>query len=270
MGRLAFACCALLCALWLSGCRARRVPPPDDALTDPSAVLELVRQRAEGEGAITSLAADARVSYYSRDGARKGKMIILARRPASLHFSALSPTDDLVAFLASDGARFTSFERGGDVCEVGDACAANVGALLPIPMEGAELVGLLISSVPIMKHERATVSWDARAGAYRLELVDGARSERLWVEPGTGRVRVAELWEGGKRQVRISYSEFQRHGELSLAHEIHVEAARNKVDLKVRYRDVELNGTLDDDAFTVPCPEGTRQVEVPCKGPVQK
>jgi outer membrane lipoprotein-sorting protein len=244
----------------------RRVPPPDDVLTDPSAVLELLRQRAEGSGAITSLAADSRVSYYSSDGARKGKLVILARRPASLHFSALSPTDDLVAFLASDGARFTSFERGSSVCEVGDACAANVGSLLPIPMEGAELVGLLISSVPIMKHERATVSWDPRAGAYRLELVDGARSERIWVDHGSGRVRVAELWDGRKRQVRIGYSEFQRHGELSLAHEIHVEAARNNVDLKIRYRDVELNGSIDDDAFAIACPDGTRQVEVPCTG----
>lgn len=252
--------------VWLSGCRARRVPLPDDALTDPSAVIALLRQRAEGPGAITSLSAEARVSYYSGDGARKGKMVILARRPASLHFSALSPTDDLVAFMVSDGERFTAFERGSPECEVGAACAANVGRLLPIPMEGADLVGLLISSVPIMRHEQASVAWDARAGAYRLELVDGARSERIWVDHGTGRVRVAEIWEGGKRQVRIGYSEFKQHGELSLAHEIHVEAARNAIDLKVRYREVELNGTIGDDAFAIACPEGTREVEVPCQG----
>ncbi|MCB9730211.1 MAG: DUF4292 domain-containing protein [Deltaproteobacteria bacterium] len=250
----------------MSGCRTRRTPLPDDALTEPAQVLALVRAHAEGAGAIHSLSAEARVSFYSAHGARKGKMIILARRPASLHFSALSPTDDLVAFLASDGERFTSFERGSDVCEVGPACARNVGRLLPIPMEGAELVGLLVGQVPVIEHERAVMSWDARAGAYRLDLQDGARQQRLWVEHGSGAVRRVELWRGDEREVSVAYDDRHLHGGIDLPHEIRVEAARDAIDLKVRYREVELNGTLDDDAFAIPCPEGTRAVEAPCVG----
>lgn len=251
-------------AALLVACPARRTPAPDDALTDPAAVLDLARLRPDGPAAITSLSAEARVSFYSSGGARKGKMVILARRPAALHFSALSPTDDLVAFLASDGQRYTSFERGSDVCETGPACAANVSGLLPIPMEGADLVSLLISGVPIIAHERATVQWDARAGAYRLELVDGPRLQRLWVQHPSGRLRAAELWQHDKRQVRVAYSDYQTHGALSLAHDIHVEASKGAIDLKVRYREVELNTPIDDGAFTIPCPDGTRAVEVPC------
>ena len=63
----------------LSGCPNGVVPAPADALQDVEAVLALADARLVG---LESLVAEARVSYYSDDLVRKGKVSLLARRPA--------------------------------------------------------------------------------------------------------------------------------------------------------------------------------------------
>ena len=57
----------------------------------------------------------------------------VAERPAKLHASVLSPTDDLLAVTVSDGTRFSSFERGGELCLEGGSCPENVTRLLGVP-----------------------------------------------------------------------------------------------------------------------------------------
>ena len=85
----------------LAGCpQGAHVSAPADALTDAGSVLALVADQSARK---QRLVVEARISYYGDEGARKAKAIILARRPAALHVSALSPTDDMVAVLASDG-----------------------------------------------------------------------------------------------------------------------------------------------------------------------
>ncbi|MGM0579024.1 MAG: DUF4292 domain-containing protein [Myxococcota bacterium] len=253
---------AALAAIALSGCPDPRTPAPPDALATPGAVLTLVAERAES---IRSLSAEARVSYYSDQGARKGKMVILARRPASLHFSALSPTDDLVAFLASDGERFTSFERGADVCHVGRSCPENVGRLLPIVMEGREVVSVLTGGAPVIRNFHQDMEWDARAGAYRLELEgEDGWIQHLWVEHGTGAVKRTVLRKGGEKRMELAFEDFAEVDGHVLPRTLRFRMKRGDVDLKLVYRDVDLNRDLEDDAFSIPCPDGTRVEELRC------
>lgn len=255
----------VLLAAPLGGCpNGRSVPPPSDVLTDADAVVASMEQRLEG---LTSIAIEARVSYYSDAGARKGNMTLLARRPASLHFAALSPTDDLLGVLASDGTTFTSFERGGKVCQTGPACPQNVGRMLPLVMEGEDVVKVLLGGAPLIRHATREVEWDPRVGAYRVTLSGvGTEVQRVWIEHGSGLVRRTDLTRDGKRVFDVVFDDPKTVAGVRMPGAMHATMSRGDVDLRVVYREVDLNLALEDDAFALACPEGLTVEHLPCDG----
>lgn len=259
----------LLCAS-LMACPGARVDPPLDAHTSPEAVLAVARDYIAGGPGQAVI--EARASQYSDGGALKGKVLILLQRPGRLRMEGLSPTDDTVSVLASDGERFTSFVRGDKACWVGRACPDNVGRFASVPLEVDELVGVLLGRPPIIAHDGASMKWDASLGAYRVELVGGARdlgmshgrTQRLWVQHGDGRIVRAALLEGGRAKVDVRYSEFKRVGGRLVPGRLDIALARDATDLRLEYRDLDLDAELSADAFQFACPQGTTMEELPC------
>ena len=260
-----------LVVLWIHGC-GLRVPPPADMLESSQEVLRLAVERAQG---VSYLATEARVSMYGPQGARKGRMVLLAERPARLHASILSPTDDLMGVTASDGDRFTSFERGAPVCYQGGSCAENVSRLLPVPLDGADLVNVLLGAPPAITAVRPETSWDRRVGAYRVDgLLQGGeaagptREIAVWVGHGDWVLKrmsfegAAPLPPGSR--VDVTWEDPQRVSGHLLPHRVRVTVNKTGLDVQLRYRDVGLNEPLGDDPFRVTCPPGTRVEEIAC------
>ncbi|MFT7582039.1 MAG: outer membrane lipoprotein-sorting protein [Myxococcota bacterium] len=250
-------------AVLASACPSPRHAPPSEALTDASEVLALAQ--AARATAPKSLIIEARATQYSTDGALKGTLDILVRRPAAVHFSALSPTGDVLSVLGTDGNQFTSFERGASVCYTGRACPQNVGRLVPMAMEPATLAAVLMGEAPIIAHTRKVLEWDTEVGTYRLVLTgNGATEERLWVDHKTGKIRRAELRENGKVTVTLRYSEYGKVGSYTLPKRLNVKMARRDVDLQIDYREVDADLDINDSAFVLTCPKGARVETLPC------
>jgi outer membrane lipoprotein-sorting protein len=251
---------------------AHRVPPPPDMVESAEEILRLARGQGQ---AVTSLSTEARISVYGPEGARKGRMVLLAQRPASLHASVLSPTDDLLAVTVSDGTRFTSFERGAPICHQGESCPENVTRLLPVPLDGADLVSILLGAPPKIGAQSPTTTWDARAGAYRIDGVLAPRDDgtpggamTLWVSHGDWLLKrlsfdgVAPLPPSSR--VVVTWDDPQQVSGRSFPHRIRMSVEKAGLDVQLRYRDVELNAELGEDAFRTPCPPGTEIYEAPC------
>ncbi len=262
---------APLAFLFLSGCPARLAPKPADALHRAADVLALTEARSK---AIQSVSAEARVSIYGEQGARKAKMIIVARRPNALHFQALAPTDQMLGILATDGESFTSFESGGKACYVGSACPENVSRLLPIiDMDGADIVELLVGGVPIFSYERVELAWDGERGGYRLDFTADSPpkvSQQVWVAHGTGDVLGSRAVVDGVERFVLGFEDFQAHGETRIPHTLSAKIRNGKVDLRIVYRDVEVNGSVSDQTFQIPCPAALTEERLWCAGEEQR
>jgi outer membrane lipoprotein-sorting protein len=242
--------------------QAVHLRPPDAALTTADAVLAKVTERTSR---LHSLSVEARVSYYGKDGARKAKAVILARRPAALHFSVYSPTDDLLAVLASDGEHFTSFERGAPTCYTGRSCAENIGHFSFFPLEGELLVEALLGGVPLIWSRKASVTWDASSGTYRVELIGSRKvTQSIWVTQGTWEVVRTEILRAGVLEISIAFEDVKTVGGSRLPHTISMKMPERELDLRVRYREVDLNTKIDDEAFQIPCPDGTSTQTLLC------
>lgn len=260
----------VVAALTLAACPGTHHDPPADAHTTAESVLELARTWVGGGPDAAVL--EARASQYSEQGGLKGKVLILARRPGHLRMEGLSPTDDSVSVLATDGERFTSWQRGQSTCWVGRACPDNVGRFASVPLEADELVGVLLGRPPLIPHEHVEMKWDDKVGAYRLELVGGGadlglahgRTQRLWVAHADGRVVRTQLLEGGRRKVDVRYSEFRRVAGELVPGRLDVLLERDETDLRLEYREIDLATVPADEAFTFTCPAGTTLEELPC------
>jgi outer membrane lipoprotein-sorting protein len=261
---------AAFAVLTLGGCRADLVEAPRDALDSPERVLELARTYLQTGP--SSIVIEARASQYSERGGLKGKLEILAERPGRVRFTGLSPTDDMVSVLSTDGDRFVYFQRGASVCHVGRACASNVGRFVTLPLESDELVGALVGRPPIIPFERATMTWDRQVGAYLLELTGGAsglelshgRVQKLWVAHADGRILRTALLDAGRTRVDIRYSDFAVTTGQLLPRRLDVRLARDETDLRLDFRDIDIPPDLEDEAFRFTCPAGTILEELSC------
>lgn len=251
---------AILLLLAIGGCT--RYARPRSLEVDPVRALARVEARRQ---VLPRLAVDARASYYAPEGARKGSVVLVLERPASLRFEALSPTDDLLAILTSDGERFTQYERGADVCHTGPACARNVARLLPIPLRGEDVVHVLLGGSPIIDATPVEVGWDEDEGlaVLRLEGKDGVAQE-IAADPCSWEVWRSEVTKDGDTVMRLTFDGWEGGPEARLPREVRVEMPAQDVDLKLVYRAVDPDVELEDDTFRYACPSGTQAVELPC------
>jgi len=262
---------ALTMGAALSACPGTHFDPPAEPYTSADAVLELARDYiASGP---QEAVIEARASQYSNAGGLKGKVLILAQRPGHLRMEGLSPTDDSVSVLATDGERFTSYQRGQSTCWVGRACPSNVGRFASVPLSSDELVGVLLGRPPLIPYDSVAMKWDSAVGAYRLDLEGGAsdlgmahgRTQRIWVAHSDGRIVRTALLEEGKTKVDVTYSEFKRVGERLVPARLDVKLAREETDLRLEYRDIDLKTALEPTAFVFECPAGTSLEEMSCQ-----
>jgi outer membrane lipoprotein-sorting protein len=171
----------------------------------------------------------------------------------------------MIAVLASDGERFTSFERGASTCYVGRSCAENIGRFSFFPLEGAKLVDTLFGGVPLIGASVSVVTWDSRAGAYRVERTGyGGATQLIWVTPKTWDVRRMEVARAGAVEISIAFEDITVVAGERLPHTIVMKMPAEEVDLRVRYREVDLNTTLGAGPFQIPCPDGVQNQTLRC------
>ena len=90
----------------------------------------------------------------------------------------------------------------------------------------------------------------------------------LWVSHGDWRLKrlsfdgSAPLPTGSR--VVVTWDDPQQVSGRNFPHRVRMSVDKAGLDVQLRYRDVELNAELGEDAFRVPCPAGTQIMEAPC------
>lgn len=258
----------------LTGCCAHHFERPAGPLPTTADALAAIATRRD---AITSFELDTRLEFFG-DGKRlKGKVGLLGRRPAGssdaqLRFEALTPSDDTLALLITDGARFSSHERGAPDCLTGEACPRNVARLLPIDLYPDALYDAL-TGTPLAVAGDATITWDDCEGTLRLE---GQRPTGVPGEEGAERVTLflspvdyvairTEIRRGEAVVLTLEYSDYETTtpGAPPLPGTIRVKGSA--AELEIDIREAFLGESLDAELFAPTCPAGTTPRELPCQ-----
>ena len=259
---------AVAAVVLLGGCPTPKVERPYAAPT----AAELVRAIRARQQRIKSLRTDAKVDYFEGKGERvKLSMSFLVAGPDKLRIDAESPIGgNEVATLVSDGDKFALLDVQNNQFLVGPARPCNIARLIRVYLAPAEVDAVLEGGAPLLG-EPIAVGWNPGDGGREvltLKTPDGG-TETVQLDATDRRWDVvsAEVKDaGGKTLYKLAHEDFAAVGGERFPGKTHVEEPPRSVDLRIRYKERELDPKVPDGVFTLQPPSGLPVREVNCGG----
>lgn len=242
----------LAAALLLTGCPGR-FSRPDTFSEDPQPLYAAIAAR---EAAISSLRGQLRLEVWRGDERVRLRQLVAVQTPDKLRIDSLSPFDQPLSTLVSDGETLSIYDLGAKRFLQGAATPENLVRLVPIPLEPEDLAALLRGGVPVLSDpESTTVGWDAENGWYQLDLARGDLRQRLSFEPEHRRV-VALRMQRGAVVVKARLGDYSGTGPTAIPRRMRFEVPHDALRIDLRVTDHDLNPTLPAAAFELSAPRG--------------
>lgn len=240
-----------LATLLLCGC-PDRFRKPDDFNADAAPLLARIQAR---NAALESLTGELKLEVW-RDGERiKLRQLFAVQAPDKLRIDLLSPFEQPLVTLASDGRILSIYDLEQKRFSRGAASNANLARLIPVRLAPDSLGALLRGTLPIIAHDESTVRWDGEHGWYQLDLIGKTRRQRIHFEPKALRVTEAREWRGDTLLYRAQLGDWSGTGDTALPRRMRLSAPGDiRVDAAVV--DAQVNVDLPPEAFVLAPPEG--------------
>ncbi|MEZ4466588.1 MAG: hypothetical protein R3F43_19600 [bacterium] len=245
-----------LLALVLAGCpdKFRR---PDDFSADPAPLLAGIARR---QAAVASLTGQLHLEVWQRGERVRLRQLVAVRQPDRLRIDSLSPFDQPLSTLVSDGTVLALYSLEEKRFWRGAASPRNLSRLVPIAMAPESLASLLRGTMPVIRHRAAVVAWDGENGWYQLDLEgENGRRQRISFEPEALRVTAAREWVGDALQYKARLGDYSNDGDTAVPRRMLLEAPADDIRIDVEVVDHRVNPTLPDAAFEL---EALRGIEV--------
>ena len=129
----------------------------------------MARLRGAAEG-VVGVRGFASVTAWDARQTFKGKLLVFAEGPDRVRIEVLSPFDQPISYLASDGRQLQVYLLQEGRLIVGPATAANIAKLLPMRVRPDVLVEALLGRPPLPRPGDAVpeLRWNAEASVYVL------------------------------------------------------------------------------------------------------
>lgn len=235
--------------LLMAACAPARpvLPPPP-----PASGEALLRQLETFAGAFHSLRGVAKVRVESDGRSLSGTQVLLAQKPDLLRAETLSPFGNPVLTVAAGAGRLNVLVPGEGRFLAGEASYQNMQRFTRLPLQLADLVGLLLYQVPIIPPGAPQISAE-EDGRQRLILAaeEGVRQEALFDRE----LRLVETayFQGEELVLKVGYGEF---GEDGFPRFISLETPAEKTEARVTFSEVEVNVPLPEERFRLTPPSG--------------
>lgn len=257
----------LLALCWTLAACHKNIPPPQDAIDDPSILREAVDARLE-------LLPDARLrevvlDYFGEDERIKVRQLILVKRPDKLRVQTRIPgTNEILSVLVSDGERFAMHERDTNRYYTGPATPDNIDRLLPVGLSARDVVRVMLGGAPWDRLDQEPgspqLTWNRRTGRYRYS-VRTATDGMLHVEIRPTDYAVVSMTETnprGEALYEYETDDWERHGSASLPVFRRFVWPERDLDFSLDVGQTQIGVDLSDALFVLPPPAGSDVIAV--------
>lgn len=253
--------------LTAGGCSTvRPVPDPASGSLD---LTELAAAIEAGNRGAASVRGFARIEAYSPRGRVKLDQLIVARAPHMLRIETLTPFDQPLSWLTSDGTTFNLYSLEEKKFYTGAATQSNLAHILPVKLPPPALIKLILGGVPTMaaiptgepRRERGKGEWILN---YRFQDGEEVLHQEVRVDPATMQIMETSVFEGadqpdGRRTplYTLKYGQRKKAGDHHhFPHKVRILIPGDKLDITFQWRDIELDQTIPDSAWTLEQPRG--------------
>jgi outer membrane lipoprotein-sorting protein len=244
--------------LALFACKPQPVKPIDTRpLPAPADALAELRQR---RGELKNLRALAKVTYFGPKGRVRVKAVLVAERPKSFRVETISPFEQPIDVMASDGSKLWLLSE--TKLREGPATPENIARLLPLAMNPEEVVDTLLGGVPTSSRFAPTaLEWAEDGRHWVLTLDDGVEQNRLFIDPDRHAVEKMTLGASGEKpRLSVEFEDFAAVGGSAseIPHKIHIELPGRGLDVKIKLDETEVDVALAADLFRITAPPGVK------------
>ena len=253
----------MLLVLASSGCRTTAsIAPKPVQIPGAPAALKVLQTRASK---LQSAQLVGRLTYFGEKGRLRLKTILVAERDAKFRVETLSPLEQPLQVMVSDGQKIRLL-TDGQVFE-GSASATNISQILPVPLSPADLVDAMLSGVPMATDfETRSLAWQDESKSLQvLSLSSQTRGlVELLFDPKTGEVfRVRLPARQGHPAIELSFEKFESLKEMpdmTVARRIKIKLEGQDHDLSLRLKEIYVNGAINPALFTLTTPNGVSPI----------
>ncbi len=250
----------------LSGCPAPVIR--DRPYPAPSAA-ELIAEVQKSHARILALRARAKADVFGREGRVKVDIAVVAARPQRLRLAGENSLTGPLLTMATDGLTFQLLDVRENRFQSGAVSACNMSRFLGVALHPRQVIEVLMGSVPLLPNPvAAEVTWNGRDGGRDVLTLRDARGVTevisLQAQDKTWDVREAEgRDEKGQPVWRLRHENFANvalgdsgAAMVRLPAVTYIEDPPHKSDIRLRWRERELNPELEEGIFHLEAPPG--------------
>ena len=236
----------------MGGCATAAPPPaPAPVAEEARAALARIEQHRRSLRDLRSLT-DITVRRSNRSQRLSGVLLLLGE-PPTMRFEALSPFGTPVLIVAGDPKSVTLWEVLDNRAYIAPASPEANRRWLGLALGGEDLVALLAGRVRPMPDPTAVELVPADSVGPSLRLTGAAGEQRVWFDPDSGQARQVE-WSG-KNPARVTFSPTPPDGPPA---GLQLETPDGALQVRVAYRNPQMNSGLDPSLLTLTVPEHVR------------
>ena len=234
------------------GCPTRHTRPTDGPQS-PDEIIAAIRRGSRTVRTVTGMLG----LEVWRGGERvRLRQLIIVEQPDRIRVDTLSPFDQPISMMASDGQTIRIFSMEKKRFWRGSASPRNLARLLPVELESKEMAALLRGQTPLIAAERTELGWDADAGLYTIELFGTQRRQVVALEPTSLRVVEFRVWRAGELEYAARFGDYAIVGTGTIPKRLRIEVPAERLTIDIRVKDVSVNHDVDPGAFQIDPPRG--------------
>ncbi|WP_429885091.1 LolA family protein [Geoalkalibacter halelectricus] len=252
----------LLLILTLAACAPRpKVVVPE---VEPTAQLveTLLASLARNAEAAHALEGFARVRIVHPERRLGANQVLFIEKPDRLRSETLSPFGTPVLLAATDGEELSVYLPSDRSFYRGQASLENIQRFVPIPLQVADLVHIVLYDPPVIPYVDTHLRVDPQRGYVLTLRGDGGVRQEV-VFDGRLRVRAANYYLDETLHMAIGYDQFDEN--LIPAFPLTIEMRMPQLDTRatIDLRDIELNPAIPATRFSLTPPEGVPILPIP-------
>ncbi|MEW6441333.1 MAG: DUF4292 domain-containing protein [bacterium] len=260
----AAACLSLLS--FLGGCaglQGRRSRPEEVSLPAPADVYEQVLQE---QGKVTTLSGTAKVRLQGMEKTVQFEGVVACSRKGALRLEVLDFWDHVVFLAILRGGLLSTYSVGDKTYFQGPAGPAELKRFLGIPLEGQDLINLILGDPFFVPMDEPRLRLSNDNGNLLLDAEDEPRRVRYltWLDRDDKRALRSYLVRsdpaGGTLSLQVSYGRHREVGSSDFPFRIRVADSANQEVLSVEYESIELDRALDERLFEFTPPADSERV----------
>lgn len=190
-------------------------------------------------------------------------VVAVAQRPAWLRFENESFFDQPLSILTTDGMTFALWDMDKGRFLTGTATPANVARVLPMPLDGAELAGIVLGDPPLIPYAEIDLFWDDVDQLYRLLLKNSRQEQEVRIEPTSLRPVQVICHNQGKLWYQLFFEDWSGNpGGPQAPQTLRFASPQDSIKIEIHLRQVDINPHLDEKLFRLTPPGGMRPESV--------